>query len=175
MNLWLRLLWLRVRLLRRRPVTLWDTIRTPFRVAPTDLDVLRHMNNGKYLSLLDLGRVDLMVRSGFWDVLTENGWYPVVAAQTITYRRSLEPWQRFELETRVLGFDERASYMEQTFLRGGVVHARAVVQARFLRRTGGTVPNDELFAAAGGAPDHLELPAWVHEWATAVRITDGAR
>ena len=38
MNLFLRLLWLRLSAHRRGPVSLWDTVSTPFRVAPTDLD-----------------------------------------------------------------------------------------------------------------------------------------
>jgi acyl-CoA thioesterase FadM len=172
MNLYLRLMWLtlRLRLRPRRALTLWDEARTPFRVAPTDLDPLRHMNNGKYLSLLDLGRLDLMIRCGFWTELDRRGWYPVVAAQTISYKRSLVLWQRFDLLTRVLGFDERACYVEQTFVVRDRVVARAVVQARFLRRSGGTVPLDELEEAAGGFPADLVLPAWVHDWASSVRI-----
>lgn len=171
MNLYFRLLLLRLRTRRARRVSLWDEARTPFRVVPTDLDPLRHVNNGKYLSMLDLGRMDLMLRSGFWQSLTDRGWYPVVAAQTITYKRSLTLGQRFELVTRVLGVDERAAYMEQTFVRHGSVVARAVVQARFLRTSGGTVPSAELLDALGGAPADRELPAWVHDWAGAVRIS----
>ncbi|MGU3410654.1 acyl-CoA thioesterase [Microbacterium sp. M1A1_1b] len=171
MNLFFRLLLLRLRTRRARPLSLWGEARTPFRVTLTDLDPLRHVNNGKYLSMLDLGRMDLMLRSGFWQSLTDRGWYPVVGAQTITYKRSLTLGQRFELVTRVLGVDERAAYMEQTFLRRGAVVARAVVQARFLRTSGGTVPAAELLDALGGAPDDRELPAWVHDWAGAVRIS----
>ncbi|PYY37806.1 thioesterase [Curtobacterium sp. MCJR17_055] len=172
MNLTFRLLLLTLRIrLSRRRLSLWDESRTPFRVTLTDLDPLRHVNNGKYLSLLDLGRLDLMLRSGFWQVVGARGWYPVVAAQTITYKRSLTLGQRFELRSRVLGVDERAVYMEQTFTRHGDVVARAVVQARFLRRTGGTVRPDELLAAAGGAPRDLTLPDWVSAWADAVRIS----
>ncbi len=176
MNLYLRLLLLtlRVRLAAVRPgrrPSLWDVARTPFRVVPTDLDPLRHVNNGKYLSMLDLGRYDLLMRSGFWQEASRRGWYAVVAAQTITYKRSLTLGQRFALLTKVLGTDERAVYMEQTFVREGAVVARAVVQARFLRRTGGTVSPDELMDAAGGAPRDLTLPDWVHAWADAVRIS----
>jgi len=175
-NLYFRLflLQVRVRLRPRRDTrrsSLWDQVRTPFRVVPTDLDPLRHVNNGKYLSMLDLGRMDLMLRSGFWSALSEHGWYPVVSAQTITYKRSLTLGQRFELVTRVLGADERAVYLEQTFVRRGGVVARAVVQARFLRRSGGTVPTADLLAATGGADRPLDLPAWVHEWAAATRIS----
>jgi len=45
------------------------------------------------------------------------------------------------------------------------------VQARFLRRSGGTVPTADLLAATGGADRPLDLPAWVHEWAAATRIS----
>lgn len=171
MNLYFRLLlvWLRSR--RARRVSLWGEARTPFRVLPTDLDPLLHMNNARYLALLDLGRTDLMLRSGFWAEVTRRGWYPVVTAQTISYKRSLTLWQRFELATRVLGFDERHVYMEQEFHRGGKVIARAVVQARFLRKAGGTVEPPELLEAAGGALGHLSLPHWVEPWAAAVRIS----
>lgn len=171
MNLYLRLLALMLRVRRAPRIDLWQQSRTPFRVWPNDLDVFRHMNNARYLALLDLGRTDLMERSGFARTISERGWYPVVGAQTITYKRSLTLWQRFVVTTRVLGFDERAAYMEQEFRRGGKLCARAVVQARFLRRSGGTVPTADVLAAAGGAPQgREELPAWVADWAAAVRI-----
>lgn len=177
MNLTFRLLLLtlRVRLSPRRRLSLWDESRTPFRVTLTDLDPLRHVNNGKYLSLLDLGRLELLLRSGAWHTYAERGWYSVVSAQTITYKRSLTLGQRFELRSRVLGVDERAVYLEQTFVRRGDVVARAVVQARFLRRTGGSVSPDELLAATGGSPRDLTLPAWVSAWAASVRISSDDR
>ncbi|WP_029151324.1 acyl-CoA thioesterase [Microbacterium indicum] len=171
MNLYLRMLLLWIRTRRARPLSLWDEGRVSFRVLPNDLDVLRHMNNGRYLTLLDLGRTDLMMRSGFWQKVQERGWYSVVAAQTITYKRSLTLWQKFDITTRVLGHDGRSVYMQQEFRRGATLIARATIQARFLRTEGGTVPLDDLFALAGGEPEHLELPGWVEEWASAVRIT----
>ena len=170
MNLFLRLLWLRLSAHRRGPVSLWDTVSTPFRVAPTDLDPLFHMNNGKYLSLLDLGRVDLMLRSGFWGRLDERGWYPVVAGQTITYRRSLKLWQRFDLHTRVVGLDDRWIYLEQTFAVGQEIYAAAMVRARFLRKTGGSVGHDELEEMTGPFGDHLAVPDWALAWADATKI-----
>lgn len=173
MNLWFRMLalWLRNRRAPRSNV--WDTISTPFRVAPSDLDVLRHMNNGKYLTIMDLGRVDLMQRAGMWDALNQRGWYPVVAGQTITYRRSLKLGQRFDLQTRVVGFDDRWIFLEQAFVVGDAVHARAAVRARFLKRTGGSVEHDELEDLVGGFPDHLELPEWMIDWTENTKINSG--
>lgn len=172
MNLYLRLLLLRWRARRRRSLSVWDTARTPFRVLVSDLDVLRHMNNGKYLSILDLGRMDLMIRSGFWAKLQAQGWYPVVAGQTISYRKSLRLGQRFDLYTRVIGFDDRWGYIEQTFCVGTTVYARAIVRSRFLKRTGGSVDHDELERLAGGFPESLVVPEWMGEWTGRTIITE---
>ena len=76
---------------------------------PTDIDILRHMNNGRYLSLFDLGRWDLLVRTGMSDVMKKQNWYAVVSAETITFRKSLELWQRFDVESRLLGHDDHES------------------------------------------------------------------
>lgn len=166
MNLYLRVLWLLAvhRLGLRRRASLWDAVETPFRVWPTDLDVLGHMNNGKYLTIMDLARVDLMIRAGFWRTLRERGWYPVVAGQTITYRRSLLPLRRFTVRTELLGAEGEWLYLRQTFLSGGRLSAEAVVRARFLRRSGGAVSVADLFAAAGEPPQEKAVPAWVARW-----------
>lgn len=170
MNLYWRLFLLRLRLLRAREVGIWDTVRTPFRVVPTDLDLLFHMNNGKYLTLMDLGRMDLMLRSGLWGEATKRGWYPVVAGQTITYRKSLNPFQRFDLLTKVLGVDDRWIYLDQTFVVGDTVHAHAVVRARFLKKGGGSVEHAEIEEVIGAFPGHLKLPDWLRAWTDSTKI-----
>ena len=69
-------------------MTVWDSASLPLRVLPTDIDIALHVNNGMYLSLMDLGRFDLMVRSGVWTRMRRRGWGPVVAAETIAFRPS---------------------------------------------------------------------------------------
>ena len=169
MNLYLRLLWLIIRVRFRPKLSVWDTAVTPFRVWPSDLDPLWHMNNGKYLSIMDLGRMDLMMRSGTHQRFTKAGWYPVVAGQTIAYYRSLNPWWRFDIHTSVLGFDDRWAYLQQDFVRGENLHARAYVRARFLKRSGGSVAHDELATAFGAIPGDHNVPHWVKEWARHAR------
>lgn len=170
MNLYFRLLLLWLRTRRQGPLDLWDTAVTPFRVLPNDLDPLGHMTNGRYLTIMDIGRMDLMLRSGFWSKLKEQGWYPVVAGQTITYRKSLQPWQRFELRTRTVGVDDGWVYMEQNFCVGSTVYAQAFVRARFLKRSGGSVEHDELVKLAGGIPAASQVPEWLRQWTASTRI-----
>ncbi|WP_061962076.1 acyl-CoA thioesterase [Demequina flava] len=170
MNLWWRLA-LRWGRARNAPqCSIWDEARTSFRVVPTDLDVLGHMNNGRYLTLMDLGRYDLLKRSGWWDEADERGWFAVVAGQTITYRKELRLGQKFDLTTRVVGFDERWCYLEQRFMVGETVHAHALVRTRFLSKSGGSVAVEDLEEALGGFPDHLRVDAWMREWTHQTRV-----
>ncbi|MEC8762814.1 MAG: acyl-CoA thioesterase, partial [Actinomycetota bacterium] len=113
---------------------------------PTDIDILRHMNNGRYLSLFDLGRWDLLVRSGLLDAMREQGWYAVVSSETISFRKSLQLWQRFDVETRFIGHDDKALYLEHRAVVNGEIFARAIIRSRMLKRAGGTVSHDEFFA-----------------------------
>jgi len=151
--------------LRTRLQTL-DTCVTPFRVLPNDLDMLGHMTNGRYFSILDLARVDLMSRSGLLPKLRARGWNPVVTLETLRFHRSLELWQRYEVATRVIGWDDKHIFIEQAFVRAGVQVALGVVRARFLKR-GGTVAVPELLALAGVPQLSPPLPEWVLQWSAA--------
>jgi acyl-CoA thioesterase FadM len=131
---------------------------------PSDLDVLRHVNNGKYLSLLDLGRLDLLLRSGLARRLGRAGWYPVVAAEAIQFKASLRLFQAFQVETRVLGWDEKAFLLQQQFVRDGVIVARASIWARLLKRGGGSVSTREVLTAAGYDGPERPMPDWAKNW-----------
>jgi len=179
-NLWLRLLWALISWRSRSKLTLNQVGVRSFRVWPSDLDTFRHMNNGKFLSLQDLGRLDLMLRSGAWQRYNQLGWYPVVVASTITYRKSLELWQKFDLETKIIGWDAMAFYIEQRFVVDGEMYSKSVIRIRFLKRSRGILTTEEV-AQAG--PDGSggygwpwptpELPAWVSEWAETTAMPKG--
>ena len=156
MNLYVRLLIVLIRARFGAALDALDTARTPFRVWPHDCDVNLHMNNGRYATLMDLGRVDLMARAGFLGALRSERMHPVVTAQHLTYRRSLEPFRRFVLETRVLGWDERVIMLEQSFVHRGRIAARGYVQALFLDANG-RVPNDRIMSLLG-VNEHVPIP-----------------
>jgi YbgC/YbaW family acyl-CoA thioester hydrolase len=140
------------------------------RVWLTDLDELRHMNNSVYLGLMDYSRFDVLRRSGAWKLLRDAGVYPVVTAQTISYRKSLEFGERFDIETRIVGYDERAVYIEQRFVRGGEITATAFIAGRFLRNRGGVVSTAELGEIVGVDVTAHPIPAWMAEWGAATRL-----
>ncbi len=141
--------------------------RIRLRTLPTDLDLLGHMNNGRYLSLFDLGRWDLLVRTGLARVMKERGWYAVVASETITFRKSLNLWQAFDVESRMIGHDDKSVYLEHRAVVDGELYARVIVRSRILRRSGGPVRHEEVLAALGSPEGIPSVDGWISQWAAA--------
>lgn len=163
MNLIFRFLLVLLRASRGPKLGPLDTSVLRFRVLPNDLDFNFHMNNGRYLTLMDLGRVDLMLRAGMAAEIRRRRWLPVVASVMVRYRRSLGVFQSFELHTRLLGWDERWFFMEQRFTRGGELVAHAVVKAQFTAPGGRVTPRMVVDASPYDMPSP-PLPDAVREW-----------
>ena len=149
---------------RRRPTQgIWDDYSLPLRVLPTEIDIFMHVNNGMYFSIMDLGRLDMMVRSGVWNTIRNKGWSGVVSAETISFRKSLKLGQRYSVETRISGIDDRAVYFEHRIVVEGEIYARAFV-ATLLISENGTITRDELIDVFGSPPPGMDLPDWLHDW-----------
>jgi acyl-CoA thioesterase FadM len=108
------------------------------------------MNNGRYLSIMDLGRFDLMLKAGvFWKFMA-RGYYPVVVSESIRFRKSLGLFDGIELDTTIESWDEKDLFISQTFLHKDQVIATGYIKGRFRQRgRKGSVPTAELFALAG--------------------------
>jgi hypothetical protein len=74
------------------------------------------------------------------------------------------------VESRIIGFDEKAVYVQQRAVVKGEVFAEAFIKGRFLKRAGGTVAIDELLDAIGPIPSQLSLPEWLVRWGDDVRL-----
>jgi acyl-CoA thioesterase FadM len=156
MNLWLRLIWCLV-IARFRPALQLpnDTSVLRFRVGLFDLDTSLHMNNGRYLTLMDLGRLDVMLRSGLWRAALANRWVPIASSVMIRYRRELGLLQAIKLETRILCWDANAVIMEQKFVfDGGARDGQTAAHALFKgglydRKAGAFVAIARLMEAVG--------------------------
>jgi acyl-CoA thioesterase FadM len=156
---------------RRRPkLHVHDVARKRFRVWPADIDFLNHMNNGVYLSIMDLGRMDLLIRAGAWTELRRRGIYPVVVSETISFRKSLQPWQKYTVESHVAGYDQKAVYLEQRFVVNGEIYAQGFIRGRFLKKTGGTLSTNELAEVLGVDRSELTLPSWLERWSGEVAL-----
>lgn len=173
MNLWIRLLWLLMTAHRRGQLDLpRDASILSFRVWLHDLDISLHMNNGRYLTLMDLGRLDVMVRSGLWREVLRQKWTPIASAVTIRFQRELRPFQKFRLDTRLLCWEAALVVMEQKFVvdggpRDGQIAARALFKGGLYdRREKKFIEIAQLMAILGvsetSPPATPEVEAFLH-------------
>ncbi|MCF8043675.1 MAG: thioesterase family protein [Desulfarculaceae bacterium] len=161
--------------LARPPLKLGDTSRINLRVWPGDLDLYLHMNNGRYLSLMDLGRLDLIIRVGMLRMMRRQGWRPLLAAATTRFWRSLKPFNRFAMETKVVWWDEKWIYLEQEMIHQGHVAAHGMMKM-VIKSPQGTVPPPMAARALG--MDSLPVPVpppgladWIH-WEQEIKNGD---
>lgn len=178
MNLWLRLAWLILTAGRRERLAVpFGVSRLNFWVWPGDLDTSLHMNNGRYWTLMDLGRTDLMLRSSLWRVVVREGWIPVVTYGAIRFRRELRPFQRLHLQTRLVTWTDTRLLIEHVVLTGSdEVATTAFVQGGLYdRRRGGFIPVDDLLAEVGATARAPLVPPELQDLLSAVWPTPQAR
>lgn len=157
-----RLLWTFLAARRRPPLEILETSWLDGRIWPQDLDFYAHLNNGRYLTLMDLGRIDLLQRQGFVPLI-QRGWLPLVANIQIRFRRELRFGDQYRLETRVQGWDERWFFLEQSFWVGSRRMSLAHLQLIF-KHGSETIPPSEVVAALGSPCPSPALPASVIAW-----------
>ena len=154
-----------LRLGRRPAVDLRDGSTISFRVWPNDLDLNGHLTNSRYFALMDAARYDMVIRSGSWKAWKDHGWFPVVASQRIRFRRSLRPWTRYLIRTRILGTDDKNLYIGQTFedAKGTTVYAEATIRAAILSK-GPRPTMEQLMDASGWTGPPPQLPERIRKW-----------
>jgi acyl-CoA thioesterase FadM len=131
------------------------------RVGLQDIDFNLHLNNARYLSFMDYGRVHLMAATGILTPALHEKWAPLVGSLSITYRRSLAVFAAFTLSTRTLCWDEKWFYMEQVFRSEEGLAAIAWVKGLFRAKDGNVPPQRVVDRIAPGTvsppvPDALE-------------------
>lgn len=162
MMLW-RSLWIWLSFRLRGPLGALDTGRLRLRVWPGDIDMNLHMNNGRYFSIADLGRLDLGLRNRVWLRALKRGWRPMAGDSNARFSMSLQPFRAYELQTRTLGWDRKWIFCEHRFVRGERVCALVVVRYLFVSRRG-AVPPAKVMALSGSEVQTPTLPDWVLRW-----------
>lgn len=115
-----------------------DTSVITLHVLLNDLDLNWHMNNGRFLTIMDLGRMDLLKRTGTLEMAIKNKWMPIVGSATIDFKRPLKLWQKYELHTRICGWDEKWLYIEHVFYSRDKLIAKGQIKG-LLRGKGGNI------------------------------------
>lgn len=137
---------------------------------PWDLDPWVELNNGRTLTLYDLGRLPLIARTGFIPVLKGRKWGFTVAGNSTRYRRRIRMFHRFTMLSRVIGWDNRFIYMEQSMWRKGECCNHMLLRTACTSDQGIVPPAQVMDALALDHPTP-DLPDWVQAWIQA----DGQR
>jgi acyl-CoA thioesterase FadM len=166
MNLIIRLLIVLATAMFRGPLGLGDTSRVRLRVLPNDLDLNLHMNNGRYLTVMDLGRIDFLIRAGSPRLFLRNRWQPLIGGTIIRYRFGLRAFERFEVATRILCWDEKWFYFEQRVENSQGIAAIALSKA-LVRDRDGTVSPDSVLRSVGIAAERPDPALSVSRWLAA--------
>lgn len=133
---------------------------------PWDLDPWNELNNGRTLTLYDLGRIPLSVRTGIAQILRRQGWGLTVAGNTTRYRKRVRLFDRVEMHSRCIGWDARFLYVAQSMWKGADCTSHIVLRMAFTSASG-IVPPADVVAAMGHTETSPALPDWVQDWISA--------
>ncbi|HEV7768014.1 MAG TPA: thioesterase family protein [Thermoanaerobaculia bacterium] len=152
----------------RSPIGPLDESVVRFTALPHDCDLNFHLNAGRYVSFMDVARLELIGRMRLFGEMLRRGWRPVMGGAVMRYRRSVMPFQRFDIRSRVIGWDEKWIYIEHIVEVGGkfcaVGHMRTVIRAK---DGDGNVPPSEVLALMGQQLASPPLPEFVANWRNA--------
>lgn len=133
-------------------------------VWPWDLDGFLELNNGRALTLYDLGRLGMGVRAGLLKVLKAEGWGLTMAGSSVRYRRRLHAFERFETRSRAVCWDDKFVYIEQSMWKTDGICASHVLYRAAVTDRNGIVPPDRVLAAMGQDVQSPETPDWIAAW-----------
>ncbi len=134
------------RLFNFKKTNLLDPCYTSFLIGPLDLDTNLHVNNGRYFSIMDMGRFDMLIKPKVFWKLAFGGYYPVVVSESIRFKRSLGLFNFFTIKTEIESWDEKDFYIRQIFYHKNQIMAVGYIKGRFLKRgQKKSVPTSEVY------------------------------
>lgn len=134
---------------------------------PHDLDIFLELNNGRALTLYDLGRIAMAQRVGLVDVLRQKRWGLTMAGSHVRFRRRIRGFERFEVRSRAVCWDDKFVYIEQSmWKRNGECASHVLYRAAVTDAEGIVTPVRVLAALAQDAVSP-PMPDWIAQWTQA--------
>ena len=164
MNLYFRLLYTVVCSFFGPRIAYTDIASLSLRIMPNDLDINKHLNNGRYLTLLDLASIDFFIRGGVLKKFSISGLRPIVGGSIISYRKSLSLFERCTLSMKLEAWDDRWNYFRFEFLNSQEVVSAAGYFKGALVSKKGFLTTQELFELVGFKNRKRKLPPAISHW-----------
>jgi acyl-CoA thioesterase FadM len=156
---------------RRQPaIGMTDLHVSHHMVWPWDLDMFAELNNGRTLTLYDLGRMGLGWRAGLIAALKEQKWGMTMAGSSARYRRRLRMFERFEMRSRAVCWDDKFTYLEQSMWKANGECASHVLYRSAVTDRNGIVSPERVLAAMGQDVISPPMPDWVAAWVEAEAV-----
>jgi hypothetical protein len=122
------------------------------------------LNNGRTLTIFDLGRIPLAIRTGLVTVMRRERWGLTIAGSVVRYRRRVRMFERLSMRSRMIGWDRRFIYLEQAMFRGDGECTSHAVYRSAVTDANGIVAPARVCAALGIEDASPALPDWVEMW-----------
>jgi len=149
----------------KRPKELLEKYQLDFVALPfIDTDVSRLFTQ-TYSSYMGLGRWHFVFSSKFKTAALKHRWVPVTTAESIVYSRSIRAFEKVELETQLICWDQKRFFLKQTFFVNAEPRAEALVEG-LLRGPKGHLNPVEAFKVLGMTDPSPEMPENVRLWAS---------
>lgn len=149
---------------RNMPLDLSEPHISTHRCMPWDIDPWMELNNGRTLTLYDLGRVPYFVRTGAISILKKKKWSVTVAGVSVRYRRRITAFQKVTMYTKFIGWDKKFFYTEQSIWDKKGECANQVIVRSAIVDSNGIVPPEKLAEAYNWQGEPPILPEWVQNW-----------
>ncbi len=131
-------------------------------VLPQDIDPFMELNNGRYVTLLDLGRFGYSVNVNIKKFLKENQWSMTITGTYNNYRHRLRLFERFQLKTRLMGYDEKWFYFFQKAVKNNKTYMASVVRFSFTCKNGIVFPK-QVIKVMGEEYNPNKLDDWIQD------------
>lgn len=152
---------------RAEPLPITGTHVSHHRCWPWDLDMWAELNNGRTLTLYDLGRIPLAMRTGLVTAMRAQGWGLTIAGSSVRYRRRVRAFQRLTMRSRLVCWDARFFYLEQSmWRRDGECTSHALYRAAVTSEDGIVAP-ETVLAAMRESVVSPPMPDWIAAWSAA--------
>jgi acyl-CoA thioesterase FadM len=149
------------------PLALTETHVSYHYCLPWDIDLWMELNNGRTLTLYDLGRIPFARRAGLVKVLRRRGWGLTMAGASVRYRRRIRSFEKIEMRSRVVCWDDRFLYIEQSMWKMNGECANHILYRAAVTGTQGIVPPPAVREEMGQRRDSPAMPEWVGNWVVA--------
>ncbi|MDA0224090.1 MAG: acyl-CoA thioesterase [Proteobacteria bacterium] len=133
---------------------------------PWDVDPWMELNNGRTLTLYDLGRMPLLSRLRMTTAMKKQGWGMAVAGASVRYRRRVKMFQRLKMQSTLLGWDERFFYFQQSMWHKGEASSSILIRSAMTDQNGIAAPQ-KAASLLGWGDVSPALPDYVIDWIAA--------